>query len=64
MVVNFGPDPIKVEVQGRDTKGQFRAERESVVYAGSSHTEYVYDTQTLQVIELKQTPPPAETTHG
>lgn len=56
MILNEGPDPVKVEVQGRDAKGHFSPVKEFVVPSGGFKREYVHATQSLQVIEQKEAP--------
>lgn len=53
-IINHGPNPIKIEAQARNEKGQFTAAQEYEVNPGAFLTDiYVHKTQSFQIIEAE-----------
>lgn len=52
LIVNFGPQAVKVEVQGRDTQGQYLAKGEKIIPAGKSRYVTVDEASSIQLIEV------------
>lgn len=53
IIMNEGPDDIKIEIKGRDAEGRFTEGREMVITKGTFVAEYVHDSQSLQIFEHK-----------
>lgn len=52
-VLNRGPRPVKIEIQGRDKDGKFTQGREIVLERGTFSEDIpLYDLQSIQVSEL------------
>lgn len=54
MIINFGPDTVKIEVQNRDANGQFAAGREELIFPAESKKFSVHPYQSLQIIEVEK----------
>lgn len=56
-VLNEGPAAVKVEVQGRNDQGQYYQISEHQLRPGEFKSVIITDRSSVQVIELKGTPP-------
>lgn len=56
LIANFGPNAVKLEMQGRDAQGQYIEKAEVIIAPSSSRTVTVNSPSSLQIIELADDP--------
>lgn len=55
LIVNFGPETLKIEAQGRDERGQYMEKSERTIPPGQARYVNASNTESVQVIALPTT---------
>lgn len=54
IIMNTGPNSVKIEVQGRDKYGRFESVDEKVIAPRAFEDFEVFENQTIQILEEKE----------